>query len=744
MAWLFVCMGTGDVLANNYYADPVNGHDNNAGSLSAPVKTLRAGIGKLSAGDTLYLREGNYYENGVDIDVSGTASLRITIKNYLGEYPVIDGGYQDFRTTSNSDWELHDSSRNIYRSTGTFTGAGTVHAYLKTGATTTSLIAYDSYDNLASDNQSFTETGSIYVGPGLFWNSVDRRIYIRLTPSDLETQMGYLIPSNGDPRQNSIYIVPSGVVVDFTGNASYLDIEGVDFRYRNNAVHFSSGHHINIKNVNVLGGTSFILAEKAAHDLVFDGLTANGYFPPWLAFKDIKSATRPAHAMEVAAVVLRGSEHVEIKNSTIQHMLDFLDNGGDHLYVHHNNFFELRDDVVQIGTQYSHVEMAYNKVINCSKSFDRYGGSTVAYNAPYLGTKYVHHNIIDLRKRHLHFRPGDPMFERTGGDGKIHNRAFGTHSVVDKDPWKIYHNTVMIGKAVNANFFQDGIAFDYDETLAPGVPHEVYNNIFIQTEDHMMARGSRVHDGSAILDGNVYFRSATGAVNAFFYNWNDGVRDASFYSLAAFKSSSYFQQTKSNYSPGWENSGVEADPMLDRDYHPAASGPAATGAIDLSAKGWPGLDNAAYRGALAPLSGISPVITSALSAVGTIGAAFSYQISATNSPTSFNAAGLPAGLSVSTGGLLSGTPTTAGTSSVAISASNASGTGSASLSLSVYSACDLNRDDSTNVVDVQLQVNQALGVAGCASDLNRDGLCNVIDVQRDVNAGLGGACVLGP
>ncbi len=139
-----------------------------------------------------------------------------------------------------------------------------------------------------------------------------------------------------------------------------------------------------------------------------------------------------------------------------------------------------------------------------------------------------------------------------------------------------------------------------------------------------------------------------------------------------------------------------------------------------------------------------PAITSALSATGTIGTAFNYQITATNSPTSFSAAGLPAGLSVSAGGLISGTPTTVGTSSVTISASNASGTGSGTLMLSVYSACDLNRDWATNVVDVQLQVNQALGAAACTSDLNRDGVCNVIDVQRSVNASLGGQCVVGP
>jgi hypothetical protein len=58
------------------------------------------------------------------------------------------------------------------------------------------------------------------------------------------------------------------------------------------------------------------------------------------------------------------------------------------------------------------------------------------------------------------------------------------------------------------------------------------------------------------------------------------------------------------------------------------------------------------------------------------------------------------------------------------------------------SACDLNQDSSTNVADVQLGVNQAIGTAACTSgDINKDGSCTVVDVQRTVNAALGGQCV---
>lgn len=79
-----------------------------------------------------------------------------------------------------------------------------------------------------------------------------------------------------------------------------------------------------------------------------------------------------------------------------------------------------------------------------------------------------------------------------------------------------------------------------------------------------------------------------------------------------------------------------------------------------------------------------PVISSAATASGTVGSAFTYTIAASNGPTSFNATGLPPGLSINaTTGVISGQPTATGTSMVTLSATNATATGTGTLALSV-------------------------------------------------------------
>jgi len=83
----------------------------------------------------------------------------------------------------------------------------------------------------------------------------------------------------------------------------------------------------------------------------------------------------------------------------------------------------------------------------------------------------------------------------------------------------------------------------------------------------------------------------------------------------------------------------------------------------------------------------APLITSALTTTDTVNTPFSYTITASNTPNSYSATGLPAGLTINTStGVISGTPTATGTSNVTIAATNSIGTGNAILSITINPA----------------------------------------------------------
>lgn len=100
-----------------------------------------------------------------------------------------------------------------------------------------------------------------------------------------------------------------------------------------------------------------------------------------------------------------------------------------------------------------------------------------------------------------------------------------------------------------------------------------------------------------------------------------------------------------------------------------------SGNIALSSTDAPTV-NIALSGTVTPMP-VKPVITTPVVQTGAVGVAYTYQIVASESPTSYalSAGALIAGLSLNTTtGIISGTPTAAGNSTVNITATNAAGT----------------------------------------------------------------------
>jgi hypothetical protein len=113
-----------------------------------------------------------------------------------------------------------------------------------------------------------------------------------------------------------------------------------------------------------------------------------------------------------------------------------------------------------------------------------------------------------------------------------------------------------------------------------------------------------------------------------------------------------------------------------------------TSALGITASNGVGTSSAATVTITISSSAI-PVVSTG-SQTGTRGAAFSYQVVASNSPTAYAIANgtLPAGLTLNTStGLITGTPTTAGTSALGITATNAAGTSAAAtVTIIIYPA----------------------------------------------------------
>jgi hypothetical protein len=99
---------------------------------------------------------------------------------------------------------------------------------------------------------------------------------------------------------------------------------------------------------------------------------------------------------------------------------------------------------------------------------------------------------------------------------------------------------------------------------------------------------------------------------------HSGGNSANFATLAAFKASAHFTQSKDLYAPGWENSGIQGDPQfvggsdafvntgrgVAPNYYRPQNSAYATGAVNLGSGGLnlglPGYVYQAWRGALDP------------------------------------------------------------------------------------------------------------------------------------------------
>jgi hypothetical protein len=226
--------------AATYYVS-TTGVDTNPGTLASPFRTIYKGLGVLVAGDTLQVRGGTYVENIARTPNKGTSASPVTVINYPGERPVvqgklwltsadywvIDGINVTWSTTNTSDvhmvkfsggqgWKLKNAE---------LWGARSFAALLVTGGASGWYVGYNTIHDTYASN-STNQDHLIYVSNGLngtlernvLYNSTNGRAIKVGPPSS-----GSSAPSGITIRYNTMYnnLGPSNVQLSYgTANCS--------------------------------------------------------------------------------------------------------------------------------------------------------------------------------------------------------------------------------------------------------------------------------------------------------------------------------------------------------------------------------------------------------------------------------------------------------------------------------------------------------------------------------------------
>jgi len=451
------------VVGNVFYVSP-SGNDSNPGTLSSPWRTINSSLTRLNPGDTLFLRGGTYFES-VNATVSGTSVAPITIESYPGENATIDSGVPAFRTVGNSDWELFNSSIGEYRSVNTYpsgpgSGNENIPAYIDgiPGYVNERvvLIPYLTAAAFRSTNDQYVDSSTqYYAGPGIFWDSSDSRIHIRLSKTSqmnfAESRYGTVLANDNDNPANysiilseaqntllisgshltfkNIEVNPAHFTVQFTGSASYDTFDGMKVWMGYYAVLGDNGnvHHITLTRSRFYG----------------DG-------PYWVFWNDVDGSPGIADNLAGCIIFVQGGTHDwTISYNHIRGSSNDLFSTNDHeynLFIHHNRFENGHDDAIEFrgfsGSGPGHVEVYENFVTNTLTMISA-GQDAVGWTGPL----FVYRNVmVQLRLIPVNRTPGGPeTWDWQNGAPYGYEYSFKQNGSGYFNPnTHYYHNTVIL------------------------------------------------------------------------------------------------------------------------------------------------------------------------------------------------------------------------------------------------------------------------------------------------------------
>ncbi len=577
-------------VANTYYV-ATDGDDSNPGTIQLPWATINYGISQLIAGDSLFIREGTYFEHGININKQAMSSAQIVIIAYQGESVTIDGGVSTFLDAPNNAWTLIDTSINLYKSDTAFV-ENYVNAWLE--GDDLHLIEYEDTVNLMTEHYAPVQGfDSLYQGPGIMLVD-DGHLYIRLeqNPNDLvdvDSSSIPPVPSDLNPNHHNIHAFFSSTLF-YLDSTQYVVFKQIDFKYSKYLFDVRNGSHdIRFEDCSFSYGNTGVVV-RDGHDFRFNHCDFTNGLPQYVYWTDVKNGSQetaepyPEFQSKAITGALPG---FEIKHCYFHDGFDAIGikDGTNNMLLKRNYFVRFRDDALDLRAGIDSVEIAENVLWKVGS-----GVSMTETGAMNPGEVFIHHNIIDNSLKQHGGREGNYRANHWPVWTVID--PFGSHGADMPAKWKIYNNTIVTR--------QSGYKWTAagPNPIAGNASKYVMNNIFLIIDGRIVFRGDHAVD-SASYDGDVLYRLAPSSY-PFFYDFGDG---NNYDSLAQFQA---------NSGTDWEMNGLEIDPLLDtfaifntafdsatiRERYRPRRGVVYTLGASYSNHNWPGTDSVNYRGAL--------------------------------------------------------------------------------------------------------------------------------------------------
>ncbi|MBM79675.1 MAG: hypothetical protein CMJ78_03655 [Planctomycetaceae bacterium] len=510
----------------------LDGDDQNDGSKAKPWRNINFAVRQLSAGDTLYLRGGTYYQS-IDVTVSGEEAKPITIRGFPNELAVIDGGLREFAEEPGKLWiPFEGGGKGEFVSAksypqflarpvvSSFPAAGWEPFHGKEeqrpvvlGHFADSMVPLHSYRTpndlrdgsmLWDVSGKFEKDEGVYCGPGLWFNRRTAKIHIRLAHTTLAGLGKHHYRGNTDPRQTPLCI--SGIfgndVLRLNGVRN-ITLQDVVLRGASGSalINVSGAENIVFDGITAYGGAPGLLA-KATKNLKLTNSVFRGLAAPWSSRASMKYRGTPSYIL-ITQRAKPENEDWEISNCEFTDSHDGLwVRYVKNLKFHHNYMDNFNDDGLEFGARRrgQQIYVYQNIISRCllTLTLHEMDADESPTEIDAATGVFITRNIFDLRRGTFTGPPKQP--DETGAylSGKCN--LTGDHGGPDWPNYFFYHNTVLRKDRSWRGYY----GFGMGGRGTRRTKRRVFNNIFVQIEGMPgLNFGSATDD--IVVDGNLHW-----------------------------------------------------------------------------------------------------------------------------------------------------------------------------------------------------------------------------------------------